>query len=40
MTELIRWGKDTKSLLGCSVVKPHYYKKKTGKEDEENDKSK
>jgi hypothetical protein len=26
MTELIRQGKDTISLQGCSVVKPHYYK--------------
>jgi hypothetical protein len=24
--ELIRRGKDTISLHGCSVVKPHYYK--------------
>jgi hypothetical protein len=26
MIELIRRGKDTMSLHGCSVVKPHYYK--------------
>jgi hypothetical protein len=26
MMELIRRGKDTISLHGCSVVKPHYYK--------------
>jgi coenzyme F420-reducing hydrogenase delta subunit len=25
MIELIRRGKDTISLHGCSVVKPHYY---------------
>jgi hypothetical protein len=28
MTELVRGGKGTISLHGCSAVKPYYYKRK------------